>query len=75
MPYRAIKANIAESLNIIVQIERRPGYRFVSEVLEIQSYEPDQDRYELRNLYRSPEQLTKRGGRSAESSQKFLAES
>ena len=50
MPYRAIKANIAESLNIIVQIERRPGYRFVSEVLEIQSYEPEHDRYELRNL-------------------------
>ena len=54
MPYRAIKANIAESLNIVVQIERRPGYRFVSEVLEIQSYEPEHDRYELRNLYQSP---------------------
>jgi pilus assembly protein CpaF len=40
MPYRAIKTNIAESLNIIVQIERRPGCRFVSEVLEIQSYQP-----------------------------------
>ena len=75
MPYRAIKANIAESLNIIVQIERRPGYRFVSEVLEIQSYEPEHDRYELRNLYRSPDELTERRGRSAESSQKFLAES
>ena len=30
MPYRAIKTNIADSLNIIVQIERRPGTRFVS---------------------------------------------
>jgi len=38
MPYRAIKTNIADSLNIIIQIERRPGTRLVSEVLEIQDY-------------------------------------
>jgi pilus assembly protein CpaF len=47
MPYRAIKTNIADSLNIIVQIERRPGRRFVSEVLEIQGYSIENDRYEL----------------------------
>jgi pilus assembly protein CpaF len=75
MPYAAIKANIAESLNIVVQIERRPGYRFVSEVLEIQSYKPEQDRYELRNLYRLSDELTERRGRNTESSSKFLAES
>ncbi len=49
MPYRAIKTNIADSLNIIVQIERRPGKRFVSEVLEIRGYEPS-DRYDLRQV-------------------------
>jgi len=32
IPYRAIKSNIADSLNIIIQIDRRPGTRFVSEV-------------------------------------------
>jgi Flp pilus assembly CpaF family ATPase len=48
MPYRAIKTNIADSLNIIIQIERRPGSRFVSEVLEIQGYDPEADRYDLR---------------------------
>jgi pilus assembly protein CpaF len=74
MPYAAIKANIAESLNIIIQIDRRPGYRFVSEVLEIQSYKPEQDRYELRNLYRLSDELTERHSRSAESSLKFMAE-
>src|ERR1700688_876820 len=35
MPYRAIKANIAESLNVVVQMERRPGARFISGVSEI----------------------------------------
>ncbi len=47
IPYRAIKTNIADSLNIIIQIERRPGSRFVSEVLEIQGYDPETDRYDL----------------------------
>ena len=38
LPYRAIKSNIADSLNLLVHIERRPGLRFVSEVLEIAGY-------------------------------------
>jgi len=51
IPYRAIKANIAESLNIIVQIERRPGSRSVSEVLKTDAYDPESDRYDLGVLY------------------------
>jgi len=51
IPYRAIKANIADSLNTIVQIERRPGARFVSEILEIRGYEPEADRYDLYQVY------------------------
>ena len=41
LPYRAIKTNIGDSLNVVIHIERRPGRRFVSEVLEINSYDPD----------------------------------
>jgi len=51
MPYLAIKTNIADSLNIIVQIERRPGARFVSEVLEVRGYELEADRYDLYQVY------------------------
>jgi pilus assembly protein CpaF len=47
LPYRAIKANIGDSLNVIIQLERRPGRRFVSEVLEIRGYDSDLDRYDL----------------------------
>ena len=59
MPYRAIKTNIAESLNVIIQIERRPGSRYVSEVLEIRGYDPEADKYDLGTLYlhRSARQL------------------
>jgi pilus assembly protein CpaF len=51
IPYRAIKTNIAESLNIIVHLERRPGRRTVSDVVEIQQYDPDFDRFELQQVH------------------------
>jgi len=51
LPYRAIKTNIADSLNVIVQIERRPGLRFISEVLEINRYDADKDLFELAPIY------------------------
>jgi len=51
LPYRAIKSNIADSLNLLVQVERRPGLRFVSEVLEIAGYSPDSDRYDLKRVF------------------------
>lgn len=47
LPYRAIKTNIAGSLNVVIQIERRPGRRYVSEVLEIHAYNSETDRYDL----------------------------
>ena len=52
IPYRSIKTNIADSLDIIVQIARRPGIRFVAEVLEIQAYDPETDRYDLGVVFR-----------------------
>ena len=56
LPYHAIKSNIADSLNLVVQIERRPGQRFVSELLEIRGYDPDADRYDLVPIYTRQEQ-------------------
>ena len=46
LPYRAIKANIGDSLNVIIQLERRPGRRFVSEVIQIKKYNPHTDEFE-----------------------------
>jgi pilus assembly protein CpaF len=51
MPYRAIKANIAESLNIIVQLVRRPGLRMVSEVIAIAGFDAERDTYDLHSIY------------------------
>jgi pilus assembly protein CpaF len=45
LPYRAIKTNVGNSVNVVVHLERRPGRRIVSEVVEIHGYDPDQDAY------------------------------
>jgi len=51
LPYRAIKTNIADSLNIVIHIERRPGHRYISEVIEINGYDPDADLYDFGAVY------------------------
>ena len=58
LPYRAIKTNIADSLNVVVHIERRPGRRFISEVLEINSYDPDSDLFDFCSIYVAPKEQT-----------------
>jgi pilus assembly protein CpaF len=54
LPHAAIKANIGDSLNVVIQVERRPGRRFISEVLEINSYDPDADRFDFCATYVAP---------------------
>jgi pilus assembly protein CpaF len=54
LPYRAIKTNVGDSLNVVVQIERRPGRRFISEVLEVNSYDPDSDLFDFGVVYVAP---------------------
>jgi pilus assembly protein CpaF len=45
LPFRAVKTNVGDSVNVVVHLERRPGRRFVSEVVEIHGYDPDRDEY------------------------------
>ena len=54
LPHRAIRMTIGDSLNVVIQIERRPGRRFISEVLEINSYDPDADRFDFCAIYTAP---------------------
>jgi type IV secretion system protein VirB4 len=55
LPYLSIKANIGDSLNVVVHLERRPGRRFVAEVLEVNSFEPDADMFDYGAVYQRPE--------------------
>ncbi len=51
IPYRVIKTNVADSLNVIVQIERRPGIRSVSDVLEIRGFDIEGKIYQFESVY------------------------
>ena len=51
LPYKAIKSNFADSVNLLLHIERRDSRRYVSELLEVRSYDAEADRYELETLY------------------------
>jgi pilus assembly protein CpaF len=51
LPYKAVRSNIGEALNLLVHIERRRGERKVTEVLRIDGYDPAEDRYQLKTVY------------------------
>jgi pilus assembly protein CpaF len=51
MPYKAIKASIADSIHLLVHIERWQARRYISEVLAIQSYSPTDDTYHLETVF------------------------
>ena len=55
LPYRAIKSNIADSLNLLIHIERRPGRRYVSGMLKIAGYDLENDRYAFERISASEE--------------------
>jgi pilus assembly protein CpaF len=56
LPFGAVKANIGAALHYLVQIERRRGRRYVSEVIELRGYNPDTDVYDQRAVYTAPRQ-------------------
>ena len=57
IPYRAIKTNVGDSVNVVVHLERRPGRRFVSEVVEIHGYDPDRDEYNISVVFQGHKDL------------------
>ena len=57
LPYRAIKTNVGDSVNVVVHLERRPGRRFVSEVVEIHGYDPDRDEYNYSFIFDGHKEL------------------
>jgi len=54
IPYRAVKSSIADSLNVVVHLERRPGRRTISEVVEVRRYVPDSDLFECNSVFHKP---------------------
>jgi pilus assembly protein CpaF len=55
LPYKAIKSNFADSINLLLHVERRDSRRYVSQLLEVRGYDVDADRYDLETLYQRRE--------------------
>jgi len=51
LPYRAIRGNIADAINLLVHIERRQGKRMVTQVFALRAYDAALDRYDLEAVY------------------------
>jgi pilus assembly protein CpaF len=47
LPYTAIRRLIGESIDVVMHLERRRGFRSVSDVVQITGYKPECDEYEL----------------------------
>ena len=56
LPYKAIKASIADSIHLLVHIERRHTRRYINEILAINSYSPIDDAYQLETLFNCNQQ-------------------
>ena len=52
LPYQAVRASIAESINLLLHIERRKTQRLVTELLEIKSYDYQSGKYQLDCIFR-----------------------
>lgn len=53
LPYQAIKASIADSIHLLVHVERRQAKRLISEVLELTAYSPTQEHYVFNPIYQN----------------------
>ena len=51
LPYRAVRSNISDAVNLLLHIERRHGRRYASELLEIRGYDPSSDSYNLTTIF------------------------
>jgi pilus assembly protein CpaF len=53
LPYQAIRANIGDVVHLLLQLERRDGRRFASELLRLVRFDPQTDRYQFEEVYRA----------------------
>lgn len=51
LPYKAIKASIADSIHLLIHIERHHACRRIQEILAIDNYSPINDSYRLEAIF------------------------
>jgi pilus assembly protein CpaF len=58
LSYKAMKMSIGRSVNVVIQLERRPGRRFVSQVVEIRGFDPDADEFDQKTIFAAERELS-----------------
>jgi len=53
LPYRAIRSNIGDAVQLLLHIERRSGRRYVAQLLRLIRYDASQDQYDFEAVYDS----------------------
>jgi pilus assembly protein CpaF len=53
LPYPVIRTNIGDVVHLVLQLERRDGRRYASELLRLIRFDPLTDRYQFEELYRA----------------------
>lgn len=53
LPYRAIRSNIGDAVQLLLHIERRSGRRYVAQLLRLVRYDAGQDKYDFEPVYDS----------------------
>ena len=53
LPYRAIRSNIGDAVQLLLHIERRSGRRYVAQLLRLIRYDAGQDQYDFEPVYDS----------------------
>ena len=56
--YKSVKTSIGRSVNVVIQLERRPGRRFVSQVVEIRGFDPDADEFDQKTIFAAKRELS-----------------
>jgi pilus assembly protein CpaF len=51
LPYKVIRQNIGDALDILVHLKREPSRRSVAQVLKVKGYMPLEDNYEFETIY------------------------
>jgi pilus assembly protein CpaF len=62
LPYQAVRYQIADAINLVLHLARRPGTRVVDELVRVDRYDVDRDRYEtvdVRRQHRDDPELHK----------------
>ena len=53
LPYKAIRSNIGDAVQLLLHIERRSGRRYVAQLLRLIRYDAGQDKYDFESVYDS----------------------